>query len=58
MNRIETYKLPGERAHEARMLLEAEVASRYGEILPHQQAILDAFTLYEQNKEHLAGYEK
>ena len=23
-----------------------------------KQAILDAFTLYEQNKEHLAGYEK
>ena len=35
MNRTETgYKLPGERAHTARMLLEGEVASRYGEILP------------------------
>ena len=48
MNRTETgYKLPGERAHTARMLLEEEVASRYGEILPHQQAILDA---YEQTE--------
>lgn len=48
MNRTETgYKPPGERAHEARMLLEAEVTSRYGEILPHQQAILDA---YEQTE--------
>lgn len=48
MNRTETgYKPPGERAHEARMLLEAEVASRYGEILPHQQAILD---VYEQTE--------
>lgn len=48
MNRTETgYKPPGERAHEARLLLEAELLSRCGEILPHQQAILEA---YEQTE--------